>query len=375
MDPRYQELAKNLTNFSMQLKANENVLIDARDVPEQIVIALIQAARACKAIPFVLTKNSSITRELIKGSSENEYDQWNEFELDIMKKMDAYVAIRGSHNIFEFSDVPGDKMKGFMKAMKPTQDWRVNKTKWVVLRWPNPSFAQQSKMSTEAFEDFYFKVCTLDYSRMIPGMNALKTLMEKTDKVHITGPATDLKFSIKGIPAITCGGQFNIPDGEVFTAPIKNSVNGYITYNVPSIYEGFGFDNIRFEFKEGKIIDATSNNTDRINKILDGDEGARYIGEFAIGFNPYILEPMNDILFDEKISGSFHFTPGQAYEIADNGNKSQVHWDLVSIQRSDYGGGEIKFDGEVIRKDGLFLPSELQKLNPDYLLKKEAKEA
>lgn len=370
MDPRYQQLAHNLTHFSTQVKANENVLIDARDASDDIVNALVQAVRGCKANPFVSVKSSLITRELIKGGSDKEFAQWNGFELAMMKKIDAYIAIRGSHNIFEFSDVPADKMKAFIKALKPTQDWRVNKTKWVVLRWPNASMAQQSQMSTEAFEDFYFKVCTLDYSRMIPGMKVLKTLMEKTDKVQITGPGTDLEFSIKGIPAISCGGQFNIPDGEVFTAPIKKSVNGCISYNVPSIYEGCSFDNIRFEFKEGKIVNASSNNSVRLNKILDADGGARYIGEFAIGFNPYILEPMRDILFDEKISGSFHFTPGQAYEDADNGNRSQVHWDLVSIQRAEYGGGEIKFDGKVIRKDGLFLPQALQKLNPDYLLEK-----
>ncbi len=369
MDPRYNQLAHILTNFSIRLNVNENVLVDARDVDDQIIIAIVQAIRNCKAIPFVIIKNGLVMRELIKEGSDKEYVQWNELELAMMKKMDAYIALRGSNNIFEFSDVGPDHMKAFIKALKPTQDWRVNKTKWVVLRWPTSSMAQQSQMSTQAFEDFYFKVCTLDYSKMIPGMKALKTLMEKTDKVHITGPGTDLHFSIKNIPAIACGGQFNIPDGEVFTAPVKNSVNGYITYNVPSLYEGCSFDNIYFEFKDGKIINATSNNTIRLNKILDSDKGARYVGEFAIGFNPHILEPMRDILFDEKISGSFHFTPGQAYEDADNGNRSQVHWDLVNIQRADYGGGEIKFDGKVIRKDGLFLPSALQKLNPDYLLK------
>lgn len=368
MDPRYNDLANILTRFSTNLKEGENVLIDAQDVPESIVIALIRAIRHCKAHPFVSIKRASVTRELITEGSDREYAQWNEIELSRMKQMDAYIALRGSHNIFELSDVPSHRMAAYLKSLKPTQDWRINKTKWVVLRWPTASMAQQSQKSIEAFEDFFFKVCTLDYARMIPGMKALKDLMEKTDKVHITGPQTDLKFSIKGIPSIMCGGKFNIPDGEVFTAPVKNSVNGYITYNVPSIYEGCSFDNVYFEFKNGKIINATSNNTQRLNQILDSDPGARFIGEFAIGFNPYILEPMRDILFDEKIAGSFHFTPGQAYQDADNGNKSRVHWDLVSIQRADYGGGEICFDGKIIRKDGLFIPKILQKLNPDYLL-------
>jgi aminopeptidase len=223
--------------------------------------------------------------------------------------------------------------------------------------------AQLAGMSTEAFEDFYFDVCTLDYRKLQPGMKALKRLMEKTDRVQIKALGTDLSFSIKGIPAVICGGDRNIPDGEVFSCPVKDSVEGHVTFNAPSIYQGIAFDGIRLEFKRGKIVAATSNETQKLNKILDSDPGARFVGEFSLGFNPRVFEPMRDILFDEKIAGSFHLTPGQAYEEADNGNRSQVHWDMVSIQRPDYGGGEIYFDGKLIRKNGEFLPNQLQSLN------------
>jgi aminopeptidase len=192
--------------------------------------------------------------------------------------------------------------------------------------------------------------------------------MDKTDRVEIKGPGIDLRFSIKGIGAVSCGGTHNIPDGEVFSCPVKNSVEGEITFNAPTIYQGTSFERIRLVFEKGKIVEATGTNTQRLNEILDSDAGARYIGEFAIGFNPHIQEPMHDILFDEKIAGSFHFTPGQAYQEADNGNRSQVHWDMVCIQRPDYGGGEIYFDGKLIRRDGLFVPAALKKLDPDYLL-------
>ena len=228
--------------------------------------------------------------------------------------------------------------------------------------------AQQAGMSTEQFENFFFDVCTLDYSKMQPGMKALSEWMNKTDRVEIKGPGTNLNLSITGIPALPCGGRHNIPDGEVYTAPVRKSVQGHITYNAPTIYQGTPFDSIRLEFKDGKIIDATANNTKRINEILDSDPGARYVGEFALGFNPHILHPMRDILFDEKISGSFHFTPGQAYEQADNGNRSQVHWDMVCIQRDDYGGGTIHFDGKLIRENGRFVPKALQALNPENLV-------
>ena len=191
--------------------------------------------------------------------------------------------------------------------------------------------------------------------------------MAKADKVHLKGPGTDLTFSIKGLGSVGCAGDRNIPDGEVFSCPIKKSVNGVIQYNTPSIYAGTRFENMRLEFKNGKIINATASDTKRINEIFDTDPGARYIGEFSLGFNPHIKEPMCDILFDEKIAGSLHFTPGQAYEECDNGNRSAVHWDMVLIQRPEYGGGEVWFDDELIRKNGLFIPKDLKPLNPKNL--------
>jgi aminopeptidase len=369
-DARFDKLAKLLVEYSTRLKRNEKVLIEAFDVPDEMTIALIRAARKVGAMPFVQIQRAQVNREIALKALERQLSLAARHELARMKKMDAYIALRGSNNITELSDVPVDKMQLIAKKMRPVTDQRVKKTKWVVLRWPTPSMAQLASMSTEAFENFYFDVCTLDYRKLQPGMKALKTLMEKTGRVEIKAPGTDLRFSIKGIPAVICGGDRNIPDGEVFTAPVKDSVQGHITFNAPTIYQSVGFDGIRLEFRDGKIVDAKSNQTEKLNKILDSDPGARYIGEFSLAFNPHILEPMRDILFDEKIAGSFHFTPGQAYEEADNGNRSQVHWDMVSIQRPDYGGGEIYFDGKLIRRDGEFLPKQLRSLNRGSFIKR-----
>ena len=368
IDPRITKLAEGLTGFSTGLKKGERVLIDAFDVPDSIVIALIRAARKLGAHPYVQLHRARVTRELSLGAEEAQFTPHAEIELARMQKMDAYIALRGSDNIFEGADIPADRVQLVSRLMKPVIDHRVGKTKWVVLRWPTSAMAQQAGMSTEAFEEFYLKVCTLDYSRLTPGMAALKKLMDATDRVHLKGPGTDLRFSIKGIGSQPCGGLRNIPDGEVFSCPVKDSVEGVVQYNAPTVYLGSSFDNIRLVFKQGRIVEATSSNTKRLNEILNSDAGARYIGEFAIGFNPHILEPMRDILFDEKIAGSFHFTPGQAYAECGNGNRSQVHWDMVCIQRPEYGGGQIAFDGKVIRKDGIFVPKALQKLNPEYLL-------
>jgi aminopeptidase len=363
-DARIDALARQLVRYSTSLKKGEKVLIDLHDVPDSIGLALIREARAKGALPFLKVHQGRLTREMLMGAEDEQYRILTKHLLAEMKDMDAYIAIRGGFNIAETSDVPADRMKLAMKHMRPVLDHRVKKTKWCVLRWPSSSMAQQAGMSTEAFEDFYFNACLLDYKAMLPAANALKKLMDQTNDVEITGPGTDLKFSIKGLQSIVCIGTYNIPDGEVFTAPVRDSVEGVISYNAPTIYQGIPFDGIKLEFSKGKIVKAeAAGKTKQINKILDSDEGARYVGEFALGFHPGIREPMRDILFDEKIAGSFHFTPGQAYEEADNGNRSQVHWDMVNIQRKDWGGGEIRFDGKLIRKDGVFLPKALAKLN------------
>jgi aminopeptidase len=372
-DPRFDKLARLLVEYSVRLRRYETVFIEAFDAPDEMAIALIRAARKVGATPLVQIQHAQMSRVLALEATDLQLDLIATHELARMKKMDAYIALRGSNNITELSDVPTDRMKLIAKKMRPVQDHRVKKTKWVVVRWPTPSMAQLAGMSTAAFEDFYFHVCTLDYGKLRPGMQALKALLQKTDRVEIKGPGTDLRFSVKKIPAIICGGDRNIPDGEVFTAPVKDSVEGHVTFNAPTIYQSTAFDDIRLEFQNGKIVKATSNQTARLNAILDSDPGARYIGEFSLAFNPYILEPMRDILFDEKIAGSFHFTPGQAYEEADNGNRSQVHWDMVSIQRPKYGGGEIYFDGKLVRRDGDFLPRKLRSLNRSRFAKRRAR--
>lgn len=367
-DPRYDQLAEVLIGFSTRIQSGEKVLIDTFDAPPEIIVSLIRKVREKGGTPLANLQSNIVNRELLRGAEESQYRLIAEYEMVRMKGVSAYIAVRGSHNVTEHSDVPPERMKLAMKLLKPVLDQRVNKTKWVVLRWPTPAMAQMAGMSTEAFEDFFFRVCTLNYSRMEAAMKPLAALLNNTDRVRIVGQGTDLNFSIRGIPTVSSSGKHNIPDGEVFTCPVRDSVQGHIQYNAPTIYQGSALDSIKLVFKNGRIIDATGSNPTRINEILDTDEGARFIGEFALGFNPYILEPMRDILFDEKIAGSFHFTPGQAYEEADNGNRSQVHWDLVCIQRPEYGGGEIYFDGKLIRKDGKFVPEELKALNPENLV-------
>ena len=371
MDERVKILAHNLVNYSMKVQKNNKVYIHyIGESTQELARLIVKEVYLAGGIPFPHYTDQRIQRETLLHCTEEQMTLMAQFDAAEMDQMDCYVGVRGTNNVSELADVPSDKMALYEKfyATPVHHDIRVKKTRWVVLRFPNNAMAQLANTSLENFEEFYFNVCNLDYSKMKSAMVNLVEYMDRTDKVRILGPGTNLSFSIKDIPAISCAGECNIPDGEVYTAPVKDSINGTLSYNTPAVFQGFTYENIKLTFKDGKIIDATANDTDRITKVFNTDEGARYVGEFAIGVNPYVLKPMKDTLFDEKIMGSFHFTPGNCYDEAPNGNKSAIHWDLVCIQTSEYGGGEIYFDDVLIRKDGRFIVPELTCLNPENLI-------
>jgi len=364
IDPRNDKLADILVNFSCSVKKNDLVYIAIRGIPSlELGKAIIRKVTKAGGIPFWYYNDDSLTRQFLMNNTVEQIKEFAKFQLSMAKKTDCYIGIYGPDNSFDLADIPAKKMDAWkLFYYKPViANVITKKTRWVAMRFPNNAMAQLAQQPQEVFEKYYYDVCCIDYAKMDKALNPLVKLMEKTDKVHIKSKETDLTFSIKNIPVIKCAGKFNIPDGEVFTAPVKNSVNGVITFNAPSLYESNVYENIRFEFKNGKIIKATcNNNTKKLNHILDTDAGSRYVGEFALGVNPMIQEPMKDTLFDEKIDGSFHFTPGRCYDNASNGNKSAIHWDLVQIQRKEYGGGEIWFDNKLIRKNGKFVIPQLK---------------
>ncbi len=368
-DPRYDRLADVMVNYSCALQPGEKILIEAFDVPDPFTRSLIRAAHRAGGIPLVSLRSHAVMRDLMLCASEEQMRLIGEVDAFRMSKVQAYIGARGNPNVSEWSDVPPEKMRLYQSLWwQPAhRDLRVEKTRWVVIRWPSPSMAQQAEMSTEEFEDFYFTVCTMDYARMSRAMKPLVELMERTDRVRLTAPGTDLEFSIKGIPAVPCDGGRNLPDGEVFTAPVRDSIQGEIRFNTVTIYQGVTHRDIRLKFEDGKVVDAESTDTRHLQAVLDADDGARYAGEFAIGLNPYVTEPMKDILFDEKISGSIHLTPGNAYLSADNGNRSDVHWDMVLRMTPEHGGGDVYFDDRLVRRDGRFVLPELEDLNPERL--------
>lgn len=372
LDPRITRLAELLCDHSTGLTADDRVLIHAFDIPDEAVAEIVRVAQSRGAQVVLRLESNLVRRQLLLGIEDRNIETIANIEKYEMEQMTAYIALRGTDNAMENADVPSDRLQAWGKLYSNPVVFgvRVPKTKWVALRWPTPSMAQSANMSTPAFEEFYFKACTLDYKKMDEACKPLGDLMNRTDRVRVVGPGdTDFTLSIKDIGAVPCTGERNIPDGECFSAPVKESVNGVVQFNTASLFEGTVFENIRYEIKDGKIVAASAGgNTEKLNAILDRDPGARYFGEFAIGFNPHILHPMKDTLFDEKIAGSIHFTPGNSYDPpGGNGNVSSVHWDTVLIQRPEYGGGEIWFDDVLVRKDGLFVPEDLQGLNPENL--------
>lgn len=360
-------LAQTLVNYSLDVQKNETVMIQIEDetcIP--FVKKIIDCIYERKGIPYVKIVNKEADAHILESASKEEIallSKIKKFEVD---HFDCFISIHYSINDYVDKNVPSSIRSKLGEATKKYDHIRINKRKWVLLNYPSVLDSFKAKKTTEEFSEYAFDVMTYDYAQMEEDIRPLKELMEKTDQVRIVAPNTDLTFRIKGIPAIPCCGKNNIPDGEIFTAPIKDSVNGVITYNTPSPYQGNVFHHVSLTFEDGKIIQATCDEgEEELNKIFDIDPGARYVGEFAIGLNPLVWHPMGDILFDEKIIGSIHFTPGQCYEESDNGNHSSIHWDMVLIERADYGGGELYFDDVLIRKDGKFLLDSLKHLNVD----------
>jgi len=359
-----------LLNHSCMVNANDKVMIEAIDIPEEVIMYLLDTLNQKKAIPLLNLKSQALMNRIAKNATPETFDLIAEMEINQMKQAQCFIGLRAVNNIYEMADVPADKKKIVLNHyIKPVHyAYRNNHLKWVYFRYPTPAMAQNASMSTQSFETYYFYTVIIDYRMLKEQMQPLAKLMENTNNVRIEAPNTDLSFSIKGMGCFGSAGEHNIPDGEVYSAPIKDSINGKILFNVDSVYYGTHFQNIQLEFNAGRIFKAISKkNLERLIEILNMDEGARYIGEFAIGLNPFIDKPINDILFDEKMYGSIHLAIGNAYPNADNGNRSSIHWDLILNQRQEYGGGKLYFDDVLVKKNGLFVLPELEHLNAEKL--------
>ena len=366
-DPRIETLAGALLTYSLDLRPGEKLFIEGDVGCEPLVEALIRRAHEVGALAFFELTAPELRRTWLLGSNQAQLEREVSFGTARLAEMDARLLIKAGSNTAEMADVPPGVVRAWSLARQPYND-AAKRKKWCTLRYPTPSLAQAAGMSTGAYQELYFRACGLDYAGMDAAMDPLVRLMEATDEVRILGPGTDLTFSLEGIPTVKSAGRYNVPDGEVSTAPVRDSANGFITFNVPSPEQGMIFRDVRLGFENGRIVEADGSPRDRLVARLDTDEGARFLGEFSVGVNPAITHPVGDILFDEKMTGSLHVTPGNAYDVIDNGNRSALHWDLVLLQTPGWGGGELWFDGVLVRKDGRFVLPQLEGLNPENLL-------
>ena len=358
-------IAKTIIEHSLELKPGDYLYISARGESQIPLAKELERLAHEKGIKTTyLFKTVQEYEDFFKNSTEKEVDEFIAFESKIMRDCDGVALLR--ENIS-----PNFAIEAQIKCNKYHLEVHEKirlKKKWLLTIVPCMEECNgDTKLYNEMMETFLAS-CSIDYRKMSKAMDNLCSRIEKADKVRIIAKDTDLSFSIKGMPAIKCIGDRNLPDGEVFTAPVKESVNGYITYNLPSKKNGFTHNNICLHFKDGKIIKESSNHNKELTNIFNMDEGARYIGEFSFGLNPLVNKCFNNILYDEKISGSIHLTPGSAYDECFNGNKSALHWDLVQSHTPEFGGGEIYLDGELIRKDGRFVVEDLLCLNPENLV-------
>lgn len=360
-------LASTIVEHSIKVEPKENVIIVSETTkPVSLIKELVKKIKekdASVTVRFIEPEIASLIKENMSKESISHLERQEWFDVE---NYNSFIRIMCNQNDYEEKNINEETRKNIGEALKKPRNIRINERKWVLLNYPSSLDAYKAKMKVEEFYDYSMSVMCYDYKKMSEDIKPLKKLMEKTDKVRLTGVGTDITFSIKDMPIIPCCGEMNIPDGEIYCGPVKNSINGVIKYNTPSPYQGHVYNGVTLTFKDGKIINATCDNEEdieRLNKIFNIDEGAKFVGEFSIGLNKDIMYPMGDILFDEKIIGSIHFTPGSAYQDSYNGNDSSIHWDMVLIQREDYGGGNIYFDDKLIRENGIFVLDELKHLN------------
>ena len=371
-DARLSKLADLLVGYSLGLREGDLFEINGAAASKPLIKELLKSAQQIGAVPYVKLRDDELmrlfygfvdaddpakTRAIVEKQMAWENAYWD--------RLVGHVDIGVDENDAELSAVDGEKFRLYRELHRPIRDRMIDEKRWVYLHWPTMADAQKAGMCYDDFYEFFLGAALVDYEKMGRDMEPLVELLEKTDRARLVGPGTDLSFSIKGLPAIPCNGHMNIPDGEVYTAPVKDSANGVIQYNTAAMRYGKKFDRPRLVFKDGKIVEASCDgDAAGFNEMLNADEGARYLGEFAIGVNNAVTKAIGNTLYDEKIGGSFHLTPGCSYDDCYNGNKSQLHLDIVCIQTKAYGGGEMWFDGVLVRKDGLFTLDALKGLNP-----------
>lgn len=364
-DIRIEKLAELLVNYSVAVRPNDKVAIMAPEIAAPLTKAIYAKVLQAGGHPLVVPRSMDTLELLYRYGTPEQLAYVHESQRLIVEKYDVRIVIIGEENTKVLSRVDPDKMVIYDKARTELTNIMMRRSasgelRWVLAPYPTNAYAQDADMSLGDYEDFLYKACMPDLSdpigywqKIAAEQDRIVQWLKNRKTVHIIGPETDLKLSVAGRTFINCAGKFNVPDGEVFTGPVEDSAEGCVYFSYPAIESGREVAGIRLWFSRGKVVKATAEkNEEFLLRTLDTDAGARYLGEFAIGTNEGITQFTREILFDEKIGGSFHLALGAGYPETGSRNESAIHWDMVCDLRS---GGEIRVDGELMYQNGKFV--------------------
>jgi len=353
VDKRIIDVAKLLIDYSTKTKSGDRVLIRADASAKDLALEVYKHALLRGAHPWIRIDLPSSRYVFFKHASDEQLGFVPEHEMTEIKNTDVYLSLGAPSNVKELSSIDPARISARMKALKEVDEWRVEKTRWVVFAYPTEALAQEAEMSLQEFEDFAFNACLVDWAEVSKKLEILKQNVDAADKVEIVSPDTHLEFSVKGRIGVAASGDKNMPDGEFYTSVVEDSVNGKVHFDVPAIWYGNVVEGITLTFEKGRVVSAkAARNQAFLEKILSTDEGAKRIGEFGIGLNYGITKSVKLILFDEKIGGTVHFALGRGYKETLSQNDSAIHWDMIKDLRKD---GEIYFDGKLVMKNGKWL--------------------
>ena len=352
VDPRVAKAADILVNHSARVKKGDYVQIISEPAAQDLVLEVYRLVLKNGAYPVTKLSLPGQSYIYYKNASDEQLRNFPQIAFHEIKNTDAVIYIGAPSNTKELTAIDPKKISLRQAITKRFSDYRVEKTRWVLFEYPTDSLAQDAEMSLEDFKDFAYGAVNIDWKKESKKQDKIKAIVDKGKEVHILGKETDLRFSIAGKKAVKCDGKHNMPDGEVFTEPVKHSVNGHIFYEFPAVHGGREVCGVRLVFKNGKVVKATAEkNQDFLIKMLDTDAGSRYLGEFGIGVNYRIDRFIKNILFDEKIGGTIHLALGRAYSETGGENDSAIHWDMIKDLRK---GGEVYIDGKLLEKNGKF---------------------
>jgi aminopeptidase len=353
MDKRWHQLADLLVNWAVEVKPGEKVMIAMHEVETlDMTIAVYRSVIKAGGFPQVQFFSDYLRREVLKNGNLDQVNWIPEIEAYGMQWADVYFGLRGAHSLYEFSDIPTDRLSMNQRAMGKVSNLRWDHPRWVLVRVPNESFAQQAKIPYETMLDMFFDSSLLDYEIEVKEWKRVADILEKGSQFRILGNKTDLSFSVEGRKWVIGDGRISVPDGEIYTSPVESTIDGTIYYEFPGVLGGRIMNDIQLTWEKGKMVSTTSStNQEYLREIVATDAGSSLIGEFGFGVNNLINIYTTDILIDEKIGGSIHTALGRAYPICGGTNKSAIHWDIVKDTRQNT---EMFLDGKLVFKDGKF---------------------